>query len=280
MKAATVPSRGPLSLGLSFLAALACAVSGFAPVSATAQSPVSVDTELLLLVDVAGGGLKKGDFDNLMEGYASALTSSEVVDSIASGKVGKIAVSLSFFGSRPGESVGIPWMAIGSASEAQLFASRLRALSEPKNGSFNYEDALSQSLLSFGTETGGGSDNGFQSALQIVEVVGATQPKGDVDGVTALALSQGVDMIGATVLVGKQASRLESFYENNVIGGGVGGFRATVATSPIDGALTEVLKGRLTHSVGTVSAIPEPSSAVLLISSVGVLLLCSRRREA
>lgn len=274
MKTATVPSRGPLSLGLSLLMTPCCVLSLLAPGSATAES---VDSELLLLVDVANGGLKKGEFDILMQGYASALTSTQVIDSIASGKIGRIAVSLSYYGTSPDQSAGIPWMAIGSAAEAQVFANRLISQVQPDGGKFTYEEALAQGVLSFGTETGGPADNGFQSAVQIVEVVSASRPKGDVAGATAFALSQGVDMIGAT-LAGENPANLESFYTANVIGGAVGGTVASVSISPSIDGLAGTLQGQLSNSVGAVSTIPEPSSAVFFLSSMGALLLFSRKR--
>ncbi|MEM9236370.1 MAG: DUF1194 domain-containing protein [Verrucomicrobiota bacterium] len=246
--------------------------------SATAES---VDSELLILVDASRTGLRNGEFSALLEGYSNALTSSEVLDSIASGATGKIAVSLSFFNTRRNESAGIPWMVIGSAAEAQAFATGLQNLSRPRSGSFRYQQALEQSLLSFGTETGGPIDNGFQSAVQIVEVAGARRLPGNVAGATDQALAQGVDMIGATV-VGRRSGRLDSYYADNVIGGGVGDVVASVSSSPVGAGLADVLEDQLSYSVGggAISSVPEPSSAILAFSSMGMFFLFGRKRRA
>ena len=281
MKTTTVPSRGLLPHVLSFLAVPICALSLLVTGSATAES---VDSELLLLVDVSAGGLKKGEFDSLMDGYASALTSTAVLDSIASGAAGKIAVSLSFYGVKnPSDSSGVAWMSIGSLADAQVFATQLRSLSQPKGGNYSYQDALIQGLADIGDETGG-TDNGFQSAVQIIEVAGSTKPKGNADNVadaSSAALVQGIDLIGAAV-IGKKADQLESFYSENVIGGSVGGLAASVSNSPIDGGLALVLSSQISQSVGggAIAAVPEPSSAMFLISSMGFFLLCSRKRAA
>ncbi|MEP4078102.1 DUF1194 domain-containing protein [Haloferula sp.] len=281
MKTTTVPSRGLLPHVLSLLAAPVCALSLLATGSATAES---VDSELLLLVDVSNGGLKRGEFDRLIDGYADALTSSSVLDSIASGATGKIAVSLSFYGVRnAGAAAGVDWMSIGSLAEAQIFASQLRSLSQPLAGSYSYQDALTQGLIGMGDETGG-PDNGFQSAVQIVEVAGSTRPGGnprETAAASANALTQGVDMIGATV-VGNRADQLEGFYASNIIGGSVGAVTASVSNSAVDGGLSSILTSQLSESVGggAIAAVPEPSSAILLMSSMGFFLLFSRNRAA
>jgi hypothetical protein len=266
---------------LSILAPIVCAWSLLGSGSATAES---VDSELLLLVDVSNGGLKKGEFNRLMSGYADALTSDAVLDSIASGRTGKIAVSLSFYGVKDsGSSAGVAWMAISNRVEAEAFASRLRSLSQPKGGNYSYQDALVQGLSSIGDEVGG-VDNGFSSALQIIEVGGSTKPKGnsgDVAAASVAALGRGVDVINATV-VGKKADQLESFYADHVIGGSVGGMSALVSVSAVDEGLSSILSSQIDRSVGAagIAAVPEPSSAMLLISSLGFLLIFARRRVA
>jgi hypothetical protein len=249
-----------------------------APCRAGAET---VDTELLLLVDISNGGLKKGEFDSLMGGYASALTSSQVLDAIQSGNVGRIAVSLMFFGGDPVQPTGVAWMSIGGLAEAQTFASQLQALPEPAGGNFSYGDSLAYATASFGTETGGATTNGFESAVQIIEVAGASRPKGNatnVDAATADALAAGVDLIGATA-IGNKTDQIESYYATHVVGGTVGDTGASVATNDLSGGLEQTLADQISRSVaGGATAVPEPSPALLLISSLAVLGLFIRRR--
>jgi hypothetical protein len=88
-------------------------------------------------------------------------------------------------------------------------------------------------------------------------------------------------MINATV-VGKNADKLESSYADNVIGGSVGGVAARVSSNSIDSGLDSILVTQLSQSVGggAIAAVPEPSSAMLLISSMGIFLLFARKRGA
>ena len=90
-----------------------------------------VDSELVLLVDITPRGLNDSEFDQVMAGYATAFTSSQVLNSIQSGAYGKIAVSLMFYGNASTQVVGIPWMTIGNSVEAATFAALARAVNRP-----------------------------------------------------------------------------------------------------------------------------------------------------
>ena len=119
MKTATFPRRGHLlPLPLKWLMLIGMATAGLNPRAAAEN----VDTELLLLVDITPRGLNGSEIDQVMEGYASAFTSAQVIDSIQSGSYGQIAVSLMFYGNASTQVVGIPWMTIGNATEAETFA--------------------------------------------------------------------------------------------------------------------------------------------------------------
>ncbi len=92
---------------------------------------VNVDSEIVLLVDVTRPGLSDSQFSQLMDGYASAFTSSNVIDSIQSGYYGRVAVSMMFYGNTGNQTTGIQWMEIGSLSQAQQFAAIARSLTMP-----------------------------------------------------------------------------------------------------------------------------------------------------
>ena len=278
MNTATTPGRYRRPRGLSLIALLFGMALCFAPSRADAEA---VDTELLLLVDVSNGGLKKGEFELLMDGYAAAMTSSQVIDAIQSGSVGRIAVSLVYFGGTPVQPTGGAWMSIGGLAEAQSFAAQLQALPEPGGGNFNYDESLGYAVSAFGTETGGATTNGFESAVQIIEVAGASRPKGNsavVDAATASAFAAGVDLIGATA-IGKKADQIESYYATHVVGGEVGGVTGTVSTHDLGAGLELTLANRIgTGVTGGATVVPEPSPGFLILSSLGVLFLFIRRR--
>jgi len=243
----------------------------------------AVDSELVLLVDITQRGLNNHEFEDVMQGYASAMTSSQVLDSIGSGATGKIAVSLVFYGNSLTHVVGIPWMMISNATEAQQFADMARNLSRPvSNTSPSIETAIDFAMGHFGSETGG-SGNGFESDVQIVEVVAAslpTLPNPDAvqdsrDG----ALATGVDVINA-VAIGNSTRDIKNFFEDNVVGGAIAGNQGSATASKANNSLANFLASDLAKSIedgGTApSSVPEPSSAVL--GSVAILLLLRRRR--
>lgn len=260
---------------------LGIATVGF-PGTATAEN---VDTELVLLVDITPRGLNASQFEQVMESYASAFTSAQVIDSIQSGAYGQIAVSLMFYGNASTQVVGIPWMMIGNATEAETFATLARALNRPFSiGSPSVGAALTAATLSFGSETGGAA-NGFESSTQVVEIAAASVPLGSTAGVEAArdnALASGVDLINSIAL-GNRAAAIEAYYASNVIGGEAGGVVATSNSAPINGGLSGVIASQMNNGVTaganeSLSAVPEPSIALSLLSGLGLLLI--RRRQS
>ena len=282
MKTATLPGRG-LRLKRSLLGALAM---GAALVASSQQALAeSVDSELLLLVDSTQRGLNNGDFDAMLDSYADAFSSTAVLNSIQSGAYGRIAVSLMFFGNSGTQTVGIPWMSIGSAAEAETFALLLRAVNRPASpGVIEVDTALLAAIPIFGTETGAAS-NGFESSTQFIEVVAASTPTGnETAAVTAArdqALASGVDVINA-VAVGNQSGNIANYFSDNVIGGEAGGVAATSTGSALNGNLSNFLaaqvSGQVTAgAVESLTAVPEPAPVLALVSGFG--LLCLRRHR-
>ncbi len=269
--------RPPLA-GLA-IAGLAVASLGF---QARAES---VDSEIVLLVDIVRPELTNTEFSRLMDGYATAFTSSQVINSIQSGVFGKIAVSMMFYGGSSMQVVSVPWMRISNAAEAQSFASIVRSISRPT--SYDYSNpgaALTAATRSFGTETGN-TANGFESQAQIIEVASAGIPTSSMASSTAAAssnaLASGVDLINAMAL-GTFSSSINNFYSANVIGSTIDGVPAGVTNSNFNSGLASTMNSLLTESVQTgvavsVTSVPEPSSLVGLLPAT-ILLLKRRRR--
>lgn len=281
MKTANFPSRGLRSQLLFGAMSLGILTAGWM----NEAGAESVDTELILLVDITPRGLNRTEFEKVMDDYATAMTSSEVLDSIQSGAYGRIAVSLMFYGNSFTQQVGVPWMSVGSASDAQQFADLARGAIRPFSiGSPAVDSALQAATLAFGSETGG-ADNGFESLVQIIDLAAASRPTfGDPDDVAAArdgALASGVDLINAIAL-GNRADQIEGFYAANVIGGETGGVLATTSTSEIDGSLGSILAGQISGSVNgaaveSLASVPEPSPVIAILSGLSILLIRRRR---
>lgn len=245
----------------------------------------AVDSEIVLLVDITRPGLSNTQFNQLMNGYASAFSSTAVIDSIQSGSYGRIAVSMMFYGNSSTQLVGIPWMMIGNMTQAQQFAALARNLTMPFSVSTaNVGAAITAATLSFGTETGGTS-NGFESTVQMIEVATAkSQPNNTASATSASssgALASGVDVINALAL-GNQANAINNFYTANVIGSTINGVTPTSTMSPLNGTLASTVTSMLTETVqngatASINAVPEPGAFVGLIPAT--LILLKRRRR-
>lgn len=282
MKTATFPRRGlPIRVPFTCLMSIGIAVLGL---QSKAEAEL-VDSELVLLVDITPRGLNASEFDQVMESYATAFTSSQVLDSIQSGAYGRIAVSLMFYGNASTQVVGIPWMSIGNSVEAETFAALARAVNRPFSiGSPSVSTALTFATASFGSETGGAS-NGFESSAQIIEIAAASVPLGGTAAVEAArdgALASGVEMIN-TIALGNRAAAIENYYAANVIGGEAGGVFASSNSAAVNGALDGLLANQVSGGVAagaseSLAAVPEPSSSLALLSSL-VLLLIRRRQQ-
>jgi hypothetical protein len=286
MKNATSLSRFPSSalrpwLAMSLGIALACGLS-------TRADAVAVDSELMFLVDITQTGMNNQQFDKLMDSYAASMTSSQVLNSIQSGAAGRIAVSMVFYGGAFTQSVGVPWMSIGSMAEAQQFANIVSNLTRPISlTSPSISAALEYATQRFGTETGGAS-NGFESAVQVVEVVTAGLPVFPIPAADQAArnaaLASGVDIINS-IAVGNRSNTVENYFASNVVGGSVGGVQGSSGRSMINNNLDSFLA---THFESTVDggaevsqavAVPEPTSLVSSLAAAGFLLFRRRRHE-
>lgn len=267
------------------LMALACALALFG----SKVQAITVDNELLILIDATQNGLSVNQFDRLMDGYSTAFTSSAVMDSIQSGAYGRIAVSMAFFGNSNSYSVGIPWMLIENSSQAQQFANLIQSVIRPAfTGGSNVAAALTSAAFTFGTETGGAS-NAFESEVQMIEVAASRVPTASAAAATAAASNivraAGVDQINS-VAVGNQATTdaIDAFYSANVIGSTIPNAPATSSASTLSAAaLNANITNSINNSVQTgaavsvITAVPEPNSALVL--AAGVLLLLKRRKR-
>jgi Protein of unknown function (DUF1194) len=278
MKISTPPSRGLLSLPSVLAMSLAIAGIGL---HGQAHA-LAVDSELVLLVDVSQSGLNKNDFATVVNGYASALSSSQVLASIQSGTHGRIAVSLMMYGNSSYQQVGIPWMSIANAADAAQFATLAGSVNKPNAVGFPATGAaITSAAASFGTETGGPS-NGFESSLQIIDVAAAVVPNaGNSAADTAArngAMASGVDLIN-TIALGNKAAAIADYYTANVIGSTVPGVAATTTTSGINGALAATLADGLSSNVSAgISAVPEPGPVAGVILGILLALIIRRRR--
>lgn len=93
---------------------------------APAQAPAwdTVDLELVLLAD-ASGSIGPDEINFQRQGYADAMQDPRVLNAIAEGAHGKIAVTYVEWASTASQDVVVDWMVVDGATDAAGFASQL-----------------------------------------------------------------------------------------------------------------------------------------------------------
>lgn len=94
------------------------------PIAAQA-APETVDLELVLAAD-GSGSIDDAELALQREGYAAAITHPEVLDSIAAGALGRIAVAYVEWGGADSQHTIVDWTVIDGAESAAAFAAALR----------------------------------------------------------------------------------------------------------------------------------------------------------
>jgi hypothetical protein len=94
---------------------------------------IEVDVELVLLAD-ASRSIDDEEIRFQRQGYAAAITHPEVLNAIAGGLLGRIAVVYVEWGDETSQEIVVPWTVIDGAGTAQDFAARLLATPRKASG--------------------------------------------------------------------------------------------------------------------------------------------------
>lgn len=243
-----------------------------------------VDTELVLLVDAQT--YSQSDFNLILDSAARTFEQQSFQDAVLNGATGKMAASVLLFNAA-GERVGIPWMELSSRSDLQTFAQSVRGITNPNlGGNVNYASAITSAAnqLDWNFFTGT-----VRQITMIDDATGfwAADPSGTQAARNA-ALATSADIINAIVFDAQYSeSTVNGFYNANVVS--PGGTLSVVSTPQGGPKTTGQIEGIVTAVTVSVaaptleattmfaaSAVPEPSSAALLV--LGSLLLFRRRR--
>jgi hypothetical protein len=178
-----------------------------------------VDVELILAVDVS----YSMDMDELAvqrEGYALAVTSSEVLQAIKTGPTGRVAVTYFEWAAAHDQKVIIPWRIIdgpesaGAVAEEILKAPLRRASRTSISGAMNFSMGLF-------------AENPYRGLRRVIDISG-DGPNNNGEPVTVArdaALAKGVVINGLPFMVKEPSAstmdieNLDVYYEDCVIGG-------------------------------------------------------------
>ncbi|WP_394892577.1 DUF1194 domain-containing protein [Mesorhizobium sp. AaZ16] len=184
-----------------------------------AQAAEQVDIELVLAVDVSLS-MSPDELEIQRQGYAAALTHDRVLEAIAQGVHGRIAVTYVEWAGSTTQHIVVPWTAIATRSDAERFVRQLSA--RPPN-------SARRTSISGALEFGGDlfAESGFQSVKRVIDISGdgPNNQGSPVTGARDALIAQGITINGLPLMTnGGLASAydvddLDLYYKDCVIGG-------------------------------------------------------------
>jgi len=176
-----------------------------------------VDLALVLAID-SSGSVNADRWALQQYGYATALRSPEVLNAIAGGPNGAIAVTVVQWAEFADQVIG--WHVIESRQSAEILARKLESLPYQADSSTGVANAIVSSIILLKTAP-------FSALRRIIDISG--DGKENAGGVTPLArdlaIVNGMTVNGLPIVA--QESGVSEFYESQVIGG-PGAFSITV----------------------------------------------------
>jgi hypothetical protein len=205
-----------LTLSLSILA-------GFVLRPDTARAADDVDLMLVLAADVSRS-IDSAKFQLQREGYAAAISDPRVLDTIQSGRNGRIGLTFIEWSGVGAQRVVIDWTKIGDAAAAKDFGDRL--IEAPR--SFADRTSISGAIEFSMTQL---AQAPFSATRRTIDISGdGTNNAGrDVASLRDEAVDKGITINGLVILSDNPLSwnpdhtnppgGLDNYYRNNVIGG-------------------------------------------------------------
>ena len=207
------------------IAVSACLVLSL-PVRASAEE-TSVDLELVLAADISLS-MDVRELRLQRAGYAAAITDPRVLEAIANGFDGAIAVTFVEWAGAWDRHVTVPWQGIADAADAERFAEAIRAAPLRQARRTSISAALDWAAGLF-------DDNGYRGYRRVIDISG-DGPNNQGETVTVVrdrVVAEGIVvnglplMIEAVPVAWYNIPDLDRYYENCVIGG-VGSFYVPV----------------------------------------------------
>ncbi len=234
----------------------ALAVSLTTSLSATAEQVSSVDLELVLCVDVSSS-MSEAEQRLQREGYVSALHDPAVLQSIESGRRGRIAVAYVEWAGANHQSVLIPWTVLDEPEDAAAFGGVLRAQPIVRGRG----TSISRALLAAGKLLA----EGPASDRRVIDVSGdgpnnaglPLQPVRDAliaAGVTINGLA--ISLHAADTLDSFGPRYVELYYESCVTGG-PGAFIVTVENTA---DFAKAIRNKLVNEIAGLPAKVQPAA--------------------
>jgi hypothetical protein len=233
---------------------IALSLISFLPAASQARE---VDVELVLAVDVSRS-MSAQELELQRRGYAEALASQEVIETIQSGLLGRIALTYVEWAGSSNQRVIVPWTEISTAGQARTVATQISAF---------FDESLRRTSISGGLRFAADSieSNGFEGLRRVIDISG-DGPNNMGLPVTAArdeVVARGITINGLPLVTPDIMSQmfgiddLDVYYTRCVIGG-AGAFVLPVrAWSDFPAAIKRKM-------ILEIAALPEPFAARVL----------------
>jgi hypothetical protein len=187
------------------------------PLAAAAATPV--DLELVLAIDISRS-IDDEEAKLQRDGYIAAFTNRRVIEAIAGGSIGAIAVTYVEWASYEYQRTVIPWTVIRDGESAAAFAEKIAALPRVSMSWTSISGAIDHSVRLFGT-------GGFEGMRRVIDISGDGannngRPAGRArdDAVARGIVINGLPILNDRPNFGRPAeANLDVYYEHEVIGG-------------------------------------------------------------
>lgn len=211
MSALWSTARHILATGMALVA------MGFCGAGIAKAEPV--DVELVLAVDVSLS-MSPQELEIQRRGYAAALTHESVLQAIADGAHGRIAISYVEWAGVNTQHIIVPWTVIAGKEDAERVAERLFV--HPPN-------SARRTSISSALEFGGDmfAESGFEGVKRVIDISGdgPNNQGGPVTEVRDRLAGQGITINGLPLMTnggfasGYDIANLDRYYTDCVIGG-------------------------------------------------------------
>lgn len=203
--------------------ALTLIFAGVALMPAIAHADADVDLLLVLAADVSRS-IDSAKFQLQRDGYVAAVSDTRVLETIQSGKTGRIGLTFVEWSGVGAQHVVVDWMMVGDAASAKGFGDRL--LEAPR--SFADRTSISGAIE---FAMGRLAEAPYRSARKTIDISGdGTNNAGrDVAALRDEAVAKGITINGLVILSENPLAwnpdhtnppgGLDNYYRNNVVGG-------------------------------------------------------------
>lgn len=239
-----------LSMAASFWLAVALAAT-----PSFANEPV--DLELVLLAD-ASQSIDDSEIAFQRQGYATAITHPDVLNAIASGVDGRIAVTYVEWGTTGSQDIVVPWTVVDGSATANAFAEALLAAPRKAYGRNAIGAAIekAQSLI----ETG--PFNGHRKVIDLSADSANSWGGPPIETARASALAAGITINGLAILCRDCSTGRPSYYDLEAafaerIIGGPGSF---VITADGETSFAEAVRRKLVLEIAAIMPESQPDS--------------------